>query len=95
MNKKETAQLTEVKTLIGNLTASVHEKLAALDKKVEGLDYIIRGNGTPGLAARVTILETGSKDTKEEKKEWNKAKVALLSGLVLSLVANFLQWLRS
>lgn len=56
------------------------DAIDALERSVETLDKIVRGNGTPGLVARVLLLE-------DAQKRWERIAWLLLSSAVLSLGA--------
>lgn len=80
--KKVSDRITALETLI----PAIHEKLKSLDEKMDGLDHIVRGNGTPGLAAKVENLTSFHR-------RWRDVFFAVLGGVVIGVtVSMFTSW---
>jgi len=70
-------------------------RLVNMDKKLDGLDHVIRGNGSPGLATKVETQEQRLKelegDQGDTKRSWKDFSILCVSGGLVALVTSLMQ----
>lgn len=66
--------------------SAIHDYLADLNEKMEGLDHVIRGNGAPGLAAKVDAIKTRVETIESGRSRWRDAFFTVAGGIVVGIV---------
>lgn len=64
---------------------SIHGSLASLNDKMDGLDHVIRGNGSPGLAAKVDVIATKVETIEGGRSRWRDAFFTVSGGIVVGI----------
>lgn len=68
------------------IVPEINEKLGRLDAKMDGLDHVVRGNGAPGLAAKVESLTS-------THRRWRDVTFTIAGGIVVGVVVSiFSSW---
>lgn len=80
MEKKLTANDRRI-TILESLSKEAMTILHTLDERMEHLDHVVRGNGSPGLVTQIQVLQTQTEairtslaEQKETAKETAKTK---------------------
>lgn len=73
---------------------SISDSLERLDGKMEGLDHVIRGNGSPGLAATAATVALRLDSLESSRNKWRDlfftVAGCVVGGLILFLIQQ--QW---
>lgn len=73
-----------VAKLEGMLPA-IHDALQDMNAKMDGLDHVIRGNGAPGLAAKVDAIKTRVETIEGGRNRWRDAFFTVAGGIVVGI----------
>lgn len=60
-------------------------KLELMDKKIDGLDHIIRGNGTPGLVTKMELHAVRLKTLEGSRHRWRDAFFTVAGGIIVGI----------
>lgn len=60
-------------------------KLNTMDGKIDGLDHIIRGNGTPGLVTKLELHAVRLKTLEGSRHRWRDAFFTVSGGIVVGI----------
>lgn len=66
--------------------SEVMDKLEVMDKKLDGLDHIIRGNGTPGLVTKMELHAVRLKALEGSRHRWRDAFFTIAGGIAVGIV---------
>ena len=72
-------------------TESIKTALVAIDAKLDGLDHVIRGNGSPGVAAKVSAVQEDLAELKAGKDRVREALYAAYGGLGVGIILYVVQ----
>jgi hypothetical protein len=81
MEKTQKERLATLETLV----PTILEKLTAMDAKMDGLDHVIRGNGAPGLAAKVDAIKTRVETIEGGRNRWRDAFFTVAGGITVGV----------
>lgn len=65
--------------------SSIHDALVEMNVKMDGLDHVIRGNGSPGLAAKVDAIKTRVETIEGGRSRWRDAFFTVSGGIVVGI----------
>lgn len=65
---------------------AIHDQLVSMNEKMVGLDHVIRGNGAPGLAAKVDAIKTRVETIEGGRSRWRDAFFTVSGGIVVGVV---------
>lgn len=81
------AQKSEIRIVkLENGQKNIMDKLHEMNETLNGMDHVIRGNGRPGLVAKVEVIENKIVNLEVGKKDWRDFVAMGVSG---GLVAGF------
>ena len=87
-------KLIERVTQVESVIPAIHNELKRLNDTMEGLDHVIRGNGSPGLVERVGTIVSKIENLEGTRNRWRDAFFTVGGGVIVG-VAVFLfsnQW---
>lgn len=64
---------------------AIHGQLSEMNEKMSGLDHVIRGNGAPGLAAKVDAIKTRVETIEGGRNRWRDAFFTVSGGIVVGI----------
>lgn len=64
---------------------AIHQQLAEMNGKMDGLDHVIRGNGSPGLASKVDAIKTRVETIEGGRSRWRDAFFTVSGGIVVGI----------
>lgn len=67
------------------IVPAIHEKLKELNDTMTGLDHVVRGNGAPGLAAKVDAIKTRVETIEGGRNKWRDAFFTVAGGIVVGI----------
>lgn len=71
--------------------SAILEKLKEMGDRLIGMDHVIRGNGSPGLVAKLATHNERIKALEEKKRSWKDLTASVVSGGVVAIIAALLQ----
>lgn len=79
--KTQGERLAKLETII----PVIHESLATLNEKMDGMDHIIRGNGAPGLAQKVDSIKQRVELIEGGRNRWRDACFTVVGGVLVGV----------
>ena len=64
----------------------ITEQLIELNQKMTGMDHVVRGNGTPGLATQMQLQDQRIKNLERARKGWKDFTVLCVSGGLVAVL---------
>lgn len=79
---KTTERLAKLETIV----PVIHDALQDLNKKMDGMDHIIRGNGAPGLAQKVEAIKVKVEAIEGGRNRWRDVCFTVVGGVIVGVV---------
>lgn len=87
MGQKLDVRMVKVEDACKNIMS----KLMEMDTRLTGMDHVIRGNGRPGLVAKVEVQETRLKTLESNKRDWKDFTAMIIGGGLVAVFTAALQ----
>lgn len=79
-------KLNERVAKVEAILPAIHDQLVEMNVKMTGLDHVIRGNGAPGLAAKVDAIKTRVETIEGGRNRWRDAFFTVAGGIIVGVV---------